>query len=110
MLSVERHPPLAERARAALAAVGIDNVEVRTGDGAAGAPDQAPFDGIVVTAMATAQPPPALLRQLAPDGTLVCPVGHDRRGVLVRYRAGRVETLGAVAFVPLITGEGPEWC
>ena len=49
VLSVERHSPLAERARAALAAVGIDNVEVRTGDGAAGVPDQAPFDGIVVT-------------------------------------------------------------
>jgi protein-L-isoaspartate(D-aspartate) O-methyltransferase len=93
-----------------LAAVGIDNVEVRTGDGAAGAPDQAPFDGIVVTAMATGQPPPALLQQLTPAAALVCPVGHDRRGVLVRYRGGRVETLGAVAFVPLITGEGPGWC
>jgi protein-L-isoaspartate(D-aspartate) O-methyltransferase len=111
VLSVERHPPLAERARAALAAVGIDNVEVRTGDGAAGAPDQAPFDGIVVTAMATAQLPPALLRQLTPAAALVCPVGHDRKGVLVRYRAGRVETLGDVAFVPLITGQGrPGWC
>jgi protein-L-isoaspartate(D-aspartate) O-methyltransferase len=111
VLSVERHPPLAERARAALASVGIDNVEVRTGDGAAGAPDQAPFDGIVVTAMATGQLPPALLRQLTPAAALVCPVGHDRKGVLVRYHAGRVENLGDVAFVPLITGQGrPGWC
>ena len=51
-MTVERYPRLAERARGTLAAVGIDNVEVRIGDGAAGAPDQAPFDGIVVTAMA----------------------------------------------------------
>ncbi|HWM06505.1 MAG TPA: protein-L-isoaspartate(D-aspartate) O-methyltransferase [Actinophytocola sp.] len=105
VLTVERHPPLAERARAALAAVGIDNVEVRTGDGTAGAPDQAPFDGIVVTAMATAEPPPALLRQLAPAAALVCPVGHGRKGVLTRYQAGRVEHLADVAFVPLVTGE-----
>jgi protein-L-isoaspartate(D-aspartate) O-methyltransferase len=53
VLTVERYPRLAERARGTLAAVGFDNVEVRIGDGAAGAPDQAPFDGIVVTAMAT---------------------------------------------------------
>jgi len=104
VLSVERHPLLAERARAALAAVGISNVEVRTGDGAAGAPDQAPFDGIVVTAMAVAEPPPALLRQLAADAALICPVGYNGHGVLGRYRAGTVENLAEVAFVPLVTG------
>jgi len=103
VLTIERHPPLAERARALLAAVGIQNVEVRTGDGAAGAPDQAPFDGIVVTAMATEQPP-ALLLQLAPNGTMVCPVGRRGKGVLTRYRAGRAEGLANVAFVPLVTG------
>ena len=105
VVTIERHPPLAERARALLAAVGIQNVEVRTGDGAAGAPDQAPFDGIVVTAMATEQPP-ALLLQLAPNGTMVCPVGRRGKGVLTRYRAGRVERLAKVAFVPLVTDGG----
>jgi protein-L-isoaspartate(D-aspartate) O-methyltransferase len=107
VLTIERHPPLAERARATLAALGIDNVEVRIGDGAAGAPDQAPFDGIVVTAMATGHPPAALLRQLAPDAALICPVGYAGRGVLVRCRAGRVESLADVAFVPLVTPERP---
>ena len=107
VVTIERHPPLAERARAVLAAVGIENVEVRTGDGAAGAPDLAPFDAIVVTAMATAEPPPALLLQLAPNGTMVCPVGHRGKGVLTRYRAGRAERLANVAFVPLVTGGGP---
>ena len=104
VLTIERHPPLAEQARATLDAVGIANVEVRVGDGAAGAPDRAPFDGIVVTAMATAEPPPALLRQLGPGAALICPVGHDGKGVLARYRAGTVENLAEVAFVPLVTG------
>ena len=107
VLTVERHPSLAERARVVLAAVGLDNVEVRTGDGTAGAPSDAPFDGIVVTAMATAQPPQALLRQLTPDGTLVCPVGQGGKGVLMRYRAGRTESLANVRFVPLVAGDPP---
>ncbi|WP_219414501.1 protein-L-isoaspartate(D-aspartate) O-methyltransferase [Pseudonocardia nigra] len=104
VVTVERHPGLAERARVVLAELGRDNVEVRTGDGTAGAPDCAPFDGIVVTAMAEDDVPAALLEQLAPDGTLVCPVGHKGSGSLVRHRAGRREDLLDVAFVPLVTG------
>jgi protein-L-isoaspartate(D-aspartate) O-methyltransferase len=104
VVTIERHAELAERARAALAATGCDNVEVRTGDGALGASDRAPFDGIVVTAMAKDEPPRALLEQLAPDAALICPVGRRGHGTLVRYRAGRSEDLGGVAFVPLVTG------
>ena len=104
VVTIERHAELADRARAALEATGCDNVEVRTGDGALGAPDRAPFDGIVVTAMAEREPPPALLEQLAPDAALVCPVGHRGFGTLVRYRGGEAEDLGGVAFVPLVTG------
>jgi protein-L-isoaspartate(D-aspartate) O-methyltransferase len=107
VLTIERHPSLAERARAVLAALGIDNVEVRTGDGTVGAADHAPFDGIVVTAMATAEPPVALLRQLAPDATLVCPVGQGGDGVLMRYRGGRGERLADVRFVPLVVDNKP---
>ena len=103
VVTIERHAVLAERAAAALEAIGYDNVEVRIGDGAAGAPDRAPFDGIVVTAMA-AEPPPALIEQLAPHGTLICPVGHSSLGVLLRYRGGRTVRLADVAFVPLVSG------
>jgi protein-L-isoaspartate(D-aspartate) O-methyltransferase len=104
VVTIERHAELAERAMAALAATGCDNVEVRVGDGAQGAPDRAPFDGIVVTAMAAEKFPPALVAQLAPDGTLVCPVGYGSDGVLVRYRGGHAVPLADVAFVPLVTG------
>jgi protein-L-isoaspartate(D-aspartate) O-methyltransferase len=102
VVTIERHALLAERARAALAVTGCENVEVRTGDGALGAPDRAPFDGIVVTAMADTEPPPALLEQLAPGAALICPVGRGSNGVLVRYRDGRGEELAAVSFVPLV--------
>jgi len=44
--SIERYRTLAETARAKLAALGYDNVEVMVGDGLAGAPDRAPFDRI----------------------------------------------------------------
>jgi protein-L-isoaspartate(D-aspartate) O-methyltransferase len=103
VVTIELHATLAERASAALAAAGLDNVEVRVGDGAAGAPDRAPFDAIVVTAMASLEPPPALQEQLTGRGTLVCPVGIGSHGVLVRYRDGRSEMLVDVAFVPLVT-------
>jgi protein-L-isoaspartate(D-aspartate) O-methyltransferase len=104
VVTIERHAELADRARAALEATGCDNVEVRTGDGSLGAPDRAPFDGIVVTAMAEREPPPALLEQLASEAALVCPVGRHGFGTLVRYRGGEAEDLGGVAFVPLVTG------
>jgi protein-L-isoaspartate(D-aspartate) O-methyltransferase len=104
VVTIERHAQLADRARAVLVATGCDNVEVRTGDGALGVPDRAPFDGIVVTAMAEGGPPPALLDQLAPHAALVCPVGRRGYGILVRYRGGEAEHLGGVAFVPLVTG------
>jgi protein-L-isoaspartate(D-aspartate) O-methyltransferase len=104
VVTIERHAVLADRARAALDAMGYDNVEVRTGDGALGAPDRAPFDGIVVTAMAENEPPPALREQLAPGAALVCPVGRRGHGMLLRYRGGRTENLGGVAFVPLVPG------
>ncbi|MBO0848196.1 MAG: hypothetical protein J2P20_01930, partial [Pseudonocardia sp.] len=66
--------------------------------------DRAPFDAVVVTAMATDGPPTELLEQLAPGGTLVCPVGGPSGGDLLRVRDGRHEVLAKVAFVPLVSG------
>jgi protein-L-isoaspartate(D-aspartate) O-methyltransferase len=104
VLTIERHQGLAASAKRRLDVLGYHNVEVRVGDGRLGAVDGAPFDAVVVTAMATDGPPAELMDQLAPGGTLVCPVGGPAGGDLLRVRDGRHEVLGKVAFVPLVSG------
>ena len=74
--SVEIIEELAVSAAAVLDRLGYDNVTVRAGDGYAGWPEHAPFDGIIVTAAADEIPPP-LLAQLKPGGKLVIPVGAE---------------------------------
>jgi protein-L-isoaspartate(D-aspartate) O-methyltransferase len=103
VITIERFPSLAERARERLRELGYTNVEVRAADGSKGAPDKAPFEGISVTATADHGPPQALLEQLTPDGIIVCPVrrGGDER--LMRFRAdGTSEAMVPVRFVPLV--------
>src|SRR5215203_2981156 len=89
LVTIERFTSLAADARARLAELGYDNVEVRVGDGALGAPDRAPFGGISVTATARGEPPQALFDQLAPRAALVCPVERGRQELLMRFRDGR---------------------
>ena len=48
--TIEIVPALADRSRALLRELGYRNVHVRTGDGYAGLPQEAPFDRIIVTA------------------------------------------------------------
>ncbi|HYH58590.1 MAG TPA: protein-L-isoaspartate(D-aspartate) O-methyltransferase [Thermoleophilaceae bacterium] len=105
LVTIERHVALADQAEARLSQLDRPNVEVRVGDGTAGAPDRGPFDGISVTATAEGGPPPALVAQLAPTGTLVCPVRRPEGEHLVRLRGGVEETIAAVRFVPLVSDE-----
>ena len=65
---------LAREAQTRLAMLGYDNVYVRYGDGMLGWPQEAPFDGIIVTA-AGLNIPDTLLDQLAPGARMVMPVG-----------------------------------
>ena len=74
VFSIEIVPSLARSARERLGRLGYREVEVVTGDGYAGMPSRAPFDAILVTAGAS-HVPPALVRQLAPRGRMVIPVG-----------------------------------
>jgi protein-L-isoaspartate(D-aspartate) O-methyltransferase len=109
VVTIERVPELAERAREALLEAGIERVEVRVGDGSLGVPDRAPFDGIAVAAAAPAVPP-ALYEQLAEGGRLVIPRGSrwGQELVLVsRTPAGPVERASVPCrFVPLVGVEG----
>jgi protein-L-isoaspartate(D-aspartate) O-methyltransferase len=102
VVTIERHPSLAERARTTLSELGYANVEVRTGDGTHGAPDRAPFGGICVTATAAGGPPDTLRGQLAPGAALVCPVRRDGEEHLMRFRDGHEEPVAPVRFVPLV--------
>jgi len=112
VVTIERYRTLADTARARLETLGYQNVEVRVGDGLAGAPDRAPFDRIMVTAAAETVPE-ALVEQLADGGVLLLPLGpHSGVQKLVKLtRKGadleREELLG-VRFVPLLPGQARE--
>jgi len=107
VFSIEIVPELAERARdVLLAKLGLGNVRLRTGDGALGWPEEAPFDRIVVTA-ASPEIPPALVAQLAPGGRMILPVGAELDVQMLRVLdkgndgANLQTDLLAVRFVPL---------
>jgi protein-L-isoaspartate(D-aspartate) O-methyltransferase len=112
VLSLERIPELASRARARLESFGFgERVVVKVADGTLGWPDEAPYDGIIVTAGAPVIPRP-LVEQLGPSGRLVLPMGEEELQSLVRIRraAGGLfeEYFGECRFVKLLGSHGWE--
>ncbi len=104
--SIERIKPLQQKARQRLRQLKLRNVHMSHGDGGAGWEEKGPFDGILAAA-APERIPESLLRQLAPGGRLVIPVGGDTQHLQVVSRsAGGFETeiVEAVRFVPLRPG------
>jgi protein-L-isoaspartate(D-aspartate) O-methyltransferase len=104
--TIERISSLAGLARERLERLAYSNVHVRVANGTLGLPEEAPFDGIVVTA-AAAGVPWRYLEQLAEGGRLVIPLGESFMGqTLYRFtrNEGRllVADLGGFAFVPLV--------
>lgn len=109
--SIERYGELAEAAADNLRAAGIDNAHVLVGDGSEGVAEQAPFEGIILSA-ATPSIPGPLREQLAEGGRLVAPVGAGgSEDVVVLRRAGddleRIRSLTRARFVPLRRGAVP---
>ena len=107
--SIEIIPSLGRAAAERLRILGYRNVEVKIGDGYAGWPEKAPFDGIVVTAAAP-QVPPALVAQLKPGARMVIPVGGSGDiqylKVIQRRADGGYDERRVlpVRFVPLVPG------
>ncbi len=98
------------RARKLLERLGYTNTHLKMGDGCEGWPEQAPFDGIVVTAAAKDEVPLSLLDQLSIGGRLVIPIGHSlydqQLEVYTRTNEGmNTKQDLAVRFVPLVQGE-----
>ncbi len=107
VVTVERIGALIDRARERLKELEIRNVKFHHGDGTQGWKSQAPFEGILVAA-APLVVPQALLEQLTPGGRLIVPVGPEGEQELMRYTRREQgvmrESLGRVAFVPLLGG------
>lgn len=107
VFTVERIDELLKFARRRFHNLRLNNIYVRYADGHLGWPSQAPFDGIMVTAVAQSIPE-ELLEQLRVGGLLVIPVernGQQRLITVRRLEDGFDETdLGAVVFVPLLSG------
>ena len=105
--TIERVEPLVTRAKERIKELGIRNVRFRYGDGSLGWKAHAPFDGILVAA-APLVVPEELIKQLKVGGRLLVPVGPEGQQELIRFtrKEQRVErqSLGAVAFVPLLGG------
>jgi protein-L-isoaspartate(D-aspartate) O-methyltransferase len=108
VVSIERHAELARAARENLSRAGVDNVSVIVGDGWRGVPEEAPYDGIVVSAAAS-ELPADLAAQLNEQSRIIIPIqelGGDAVYAFVK-REGRVERLSMVTparFVPLVPG------
>ncbi len=101
---------LGEASQEHLRALDYTNIEYRIGNGYAGWPEHAPYDGIIVTAAAS-HIPPALVEQLSPGGRLVIPVGlpymHQELILVEKDAEGNTHSrdILGVAFVPLREGQ-----
>jgi protein-L-isoaspartate(D-aspartate) O-methyltransferase len=102
--TIEIDAALAASAQERLQRLGYGHVHVRAGDGFFGWPEAAPFDAILLTAVAP-RIPERLLDQLKPNGVLVMPLGDAFGEQLIRARkrdgAPTIEYFGDVAFVPM---------
>ncbi len=103
--SIERQQELFKKTSKFLSKIGYNAKKLVFGDGYKGLPDEAPFDGIVVTAGAPYVPKP-LLQQLKVGGRLVIPVGSDSQRMTRFTRTDenkyKKEEFDYFRFVPLL--------
>lgn len=103
--SIERQSELFKKTKILLQKLGYAPKKLVFGDGYKGLPDEAPFDGIIVTAAAP-EVPKTLLAQLKVGGRMVIPVGVSTQEMYLITRTGantfEKQTKGAFRFVPML--------
>ncbi|TMM56925.1 protein-L-isoaspartate(D-aspartate) O-methyltransferase [Maribacter algarum] len=105
VFSIERQRELFKKTNLFFKKLGYRPKKVIFGDGYKGLPEEAPFDGIIVTAGAPEVPKP-LMSQLKVGGRLVIPVGVDEQIMTLFVRKSATEfekkEFGSFRFVPLL--------
>ena len=104
--TIERQQELFKKTKLFLPKLGYKPKKIIFGDGYKGLPEDAPFDGIIVTAGAPFVPK-ALLSQLKVGGRLVIPVGDAEQIMTLFIRTSEKDfekhELGKFKFVPMLT-------
>ncbi len=105
VFTIERQHELFKRTKLFFTKMGYRPKKTVFGDGYKGLMEEAPFDGIIVTAGAP-ETPKALLSQLKVGGRLVIPVGVEEQEMTLYSRKSEKEfekkTFGSFRFVPLL--------
>jgi protein-L-isoaspartate(D-aspartate) O-methyltransferase len=103
--TIERQQELFKKTKLFLPKLHYKPKKIIFGDGYKGLPEEAPFDGIIVTAGAPFIPN-ALLAQLKIGGKLVIPLGEDIQTMTLIIRTGEKDfekqELGKFRFVPML--------
>ncbi len=111
VVTTERIPALAEKAKEVLSSFGYGNIAVQITEKILGWPAGAPYDAIIVTAGAP-KVPPDLLAQLAVRGRMVIPIGSRHLQELHKITKGGKRNsghnLGGCRFIHLIGKGGCE--
>lgn len=108
--SIERIRELYSRTSSLLMKLRYRSIRLRLSDGTEGWAEAGPFDRIIVTAGGPSVPEP-LVKQLAPEGIMIIPVGEERKGQklfrVINSASGVItQELDEVSFVDLIGSHG----
>ena len=106
--SVEIREEFSRKVQALFTQMDIKGVQFKIGDGSLGWKEKAPFDRIIATA-APKKVPEELLRQLAPSGKMIIPLGGNFQNLFLFEKNSKNELtqklLLPVVFVPMVQGQ-----